>query len=233
MLCDFYICGAEGTSLSLCYISSILVPHPFPSQQLIIFFFFPLSCLALRQSPRFTLSVCPSRRQHQQHHCRNCGLIYCNECCKEKHYLYKFGYQDPVRVCSDCSARLGAFLVSLSFSLSVFSLNMYSVWAVYSLPSVFLSSACPGCLMVKQLLFQRQTHDRLYFGIQDPKSVCIWTQQQILSSVGNLFTERKEKEENNYSLSAIYSHTRGIHRTGCNDFCSLFSALKPSCRCPQ
>jgi len=46
---------------------------------------------------------------NRRHHCRNCGQIFCHDCSNEKYYLYKLGYQEPVRVCKDCAATLAPF----------------------------------------------------------------------------------------------------------------------------
>jgi len=40
---------------------------------------------------------------NRRHHCRSCGKVFCSACCKEKYYLYRLGYKDPVRVCKNCS----------------------------------------------------------------------------------------------------------------------------------
>jgi len=40
---------------------------------------------------------------NRRHHCRSCGKVFCGVCCKEKYYLYRLGYSDPVRVCANCS----------------------------------------------------------------------------------------------------------------------------------
>ena len=39
---------------------------------------------------------------NRKHHCRHCGMVYCNTCSNNKLLLpHVFGYRDPVRVCND------------------------------------------------------------------------------------------------------------------------------------
>ncbi|XP_006819633.1 uncharacterized protein LOC102803618 [Saccoglossus kowalevskii] len=38
----------------------------------------------------------------RKHHCRVCGRVTCNKCCKEKVPLPHLGYPDPERVCEEC-----------------------------------------------------------------------------------------------------------------------------------
>ncbi|XP_033127732.1 zinc finger FYVE domain-containing protein 21-like [Anneissia japonica] len=39
----------------------------------------------------------------RRHHCRRCGLCFCNVCCASKVCLPRMNFVDPVRMCSDCS----------------------------------------------------------------------------------------------------------------------------------
>jgi hypothetical protein len=39
----------------------------------------------------------------RRHHCRACGKIFCDECCREKAKLPHLGYSSRERVCLDCS----------------------------------------------------------------------------------------------------------------------------------
>jgi len=39
----------------------------------------------------------------RKHHCRACGLIFCNNCSLRKTTLKQIGYDEPVRVCNNCS----------------------------------------------------------------------------------------------------------------------------------
>ena len=38
----------------------------------------------------------------RRHHCRNCGEIYCNNCCNNFIPLTHYGFAKPVRVCNIC-----------------------------------------------------------------------------------------------------------------------------------
>ena len=38
----------------------------------------------------------------RRHHCRNCGRIYCNNCCNYFIPLIHYGFVKPVRVCNIC-----------------------------------------------------------------------------------------------------------------------------------
>ncbi|XP_070544862.1 uncharacterized protein [Ptychodera flava] len=38
----------------------------------------------------------------RKHHCRVCGRVVCNKCCKEKVPLPQLGYAEPERSCDDC-----------------------------------------------------------------------------------------------------------------------------------
>lgn len=38
----------------------------------------------------------------RKHHCRNCGLIYCADCTKERSVIKNKNYHTPVRVCGRC-----------------------------------------------------------------------------------------------------------------------------------
>jgi hypothetical protein len=45
---------------------------------------------------------------NRKHHCRHCGMVYCNSCSSNKALLpHAFGYRDPMRVCNDCFGTLG------------------------------------------------------------------------------------------------------------------------------
>lgn len=37
-----------------------------------------------------------------KHHCRNCGMIFCNTCSKTRLPIYKYRYNDPERICINC-----------------------------------------------------------------------------------------------------------------------------------
>ncbi|XP_071963004.1 zinc finger FYVE domain-containing protein 21-like isoform X2 [Antedon mediterranea] len=39
----------------------------------------------------------------RRHHCRRCGLCFCNVCCASKVGLPRMNFVDPVRMCSECS----------------------------------------------------------------------------------------------------------------------------------
>jgi growth factor-regulated tyrosine kinase substrate len=41
-----------------------------------------------------------------QHHCRNCGGIFCDKCSSHKLPLLSLGFIDRVRVCDACYTRL-------------------------------------------------------------------------------------------------------------------------------
>ncbi|XP_077998983.1 uncharacterized protein LOC144451938 [Glandiceps talaboti] len=49
-------------------------------------------------------NVCANKfnQLRRKHHCRVCGRVICNKCCKEKVPLPQFGYGEPERVCEDC-----------------------------------------------------------------------------------------------------------------------------------
>ncbi|KAL8604486.1 hypothetical protein ACOMHN_015770 [Nucella lapillus] len=53
----------------------------------------------------------------RKHHCRQCGLIFCNKCCKEKVPLPQLSCEEPERVCEQC--RPVAELVTKSRSTSL------------------------------------------------------------------------------------------------------------------
>ncbi|PRP85929.1 myotubularin-related protein [Planoprotostelium fungivorum] len=38
----------------------------------------------------------------RKHHCRNCGCVFCNECCHKKKEIQRLGLLTPVRVCNHC-----------------------------------------------------------------------------------------------------------------------------------
>lgn len=38
----------------------------------------------------------------RKHHCRQCGHVFCNKCCKERIPLPQLGIDDPERVCESC-----------------------------------------------------------------------------------------------------------------------------------
>jgi len=40
---------------------------------------------------------------NRRHHCRRCGKIFCNSCCKVKVQLHRMSFVDPVRQCKPCS----------------------------------------------------------------------------------------------------------------------------------
>eukprot|EP01122_Echinamoeba_exundans_P009688 TRINITY_DN3485_c0_g1_i2.p1 TRINITY_DN3485_c0_g1~~TRINITY_DN3485_c0_g1_i2.p1 ORF type:complete len:230 (-),score=37.12 TRINITY_DN3485_c0_g1_i2:511-1200(-) len=42
----------------------------------------------------------------RRHHCRACGRIFCDECCKDKVKLPHLGYSSRERVCLDCARSL-------------------------------------------------------------------------------------------------------------------------------
>eukprot|EP00756_Hemistasia_phaeocysticola_P012059 Hpha_TRINITY_DN15170_c3_g15::TRINITY_DN15170_c3_g15_i1::g.129098::m.129098 len=42
----------------------------------------------------------------RRHHCRMCGLLFCNSCCWRKCHLPVMGYGKPQRVCASCSKEL-------------------------------------------------------------------------------------------------------------------------------
>lgn len=39
----------------------------------------------------------------RRHHCRRCGLVYCNSCCMQKLSLPRMCFVDPVRQCEMCA----------------------------------------------------------------------------------------------------------------------------------
>lgn len=41
-----------------------------------------------------------------QHHCRNCGEVFCSSCCCHKRAIPNIGFTDPVKVCHPCLALL-------------------------------------------------------------------------------------------------------------------------------
>lgn len=44
---------------------------------------------------------------NRKHHCRHCGMVYCDNCSQNKVLLpHEYGYRDPVRVCNDCNDKL-------------------------------------------------------------------------------------------------------------------------------
>lgn len=45
---------------------------------------------------------------NRRHHCRNCGGIFCNTCSNKKAAILKYGFTEPVRVCTSCYVKLGA-----------------------------------------------------------------------------------------------------------------------------
>ncbi|KAI9292868.1 FYVE-domain-containing protein [Neoconidiobolus thromboides FSU 785] len=60
---------------------------------------------------------------NRKHHCRHCGLIYCNTCCSRKTSLRQLGYQDPVKVCEDCFEV--AYLISYVLQLESKSTQLH------------------------------------------------------------------------------------------------------------
>ncbi|KAL7640897.1 UNVERIFIED_CONTAM: hypothetical protein RMT77_008034 [Armadillidium vulgare] len=40
----------------------------------------------------------------RRHHCRRCGKIFCNNCCKKRMVLPRMCFLDPVRVCGACES---------------------------------------------------------------------------------------------------------------------------------
>jgi hypothetical protein len=52
--------------------------------------------------PRICLVWTHECRIAQKHHCRNCGRIFCHDCCGTRMPLPKFGYDEAVRVCGTC-----------------------------------------------------------------------------------------------------------------------------------
>jgi len=49
----------------------------------------------------------------RKHHCRACGLIFCDSCCSSRLSLLEYGYIEPVRVCKKCKRK------SLASSLKI------------------------------------------------------------------------------------------------------------------
>lgn len=39
----------------------------------------------------------------RRHHCRRCGLVFCNKCCLQKLVLPRMCFVDPVRLCDYCA----------------------------------------------------------------------------------------------------------------------------------
>jgi len=39
---------------------------------------------------------------NRRHHCRNCGGLFCNQCCGSRCTLAHIGYQQPERTCQTC-----------------------------------------------------------------------------------------------------------------------------------
>lgn len=37
-----------------------------------------------------------------QHHCRNCGMVTCQECSSTRDCIYRYNFRSPVRVCDNC-----------------------------------------------------------------------------------------------------------------------------------
>eukprot|EP01102_Stenamoeba_stenopodia_P012075 TRINITY_DN3769_c0_g1_i1.p1 TRINITY_DN3769_c0_g1~~TRINITY_DN3769_c0_g1_i1.p1 ORF type:complete len:183 (-),score=12.42 TRINITY_DN3769_c0_g1_i1:39-587(-) len=42
----------------------------------------------------------------RRHHCRSCGLVFCDRCTSKKLELPKLGYDRPVRICPPCYRRV-------------------------------------------------------------------------------------------------------------------------------
>lgn len=42
----------------------------------------------------------------RKHHCRNCGLVYCNKCSRFESEISRLRILKPVRVCQQCYATL-------------------------------------------------------------------------------------------------------------------------------
>lgn len=44
---------------------------------------------------------------NRKHHCRHCGLVYCDPCSQNRVLLpHEYGYRDLMRVCNDCHEKL-------------------------------------------------------------------------------------------------------------------------------
>lgn len=41
----------------------------------------------------------------RKHHCRRCGLIFCNNCCNQKSAHPRMCFVDPVRMCAPCASK--------------------------------------------------------------------------------------------------------------------------------
>lgn len=62
---------------------------------------------ARQTSPRFVEGYCifsfaTTKVFFLQHHCRNCGLVFCDTCSSTSMPIPRYGYSEPVRVCDDC-----------------------------------------------------------------------------------------------------------------------------------
>lgn len=52
-----------------------------------------IQCMSCKKPFTFT---------RRRHHCRNCGGIFCHNCCSKRLPLLRFGFDEPVRVCNNC-----------------------------------------------------------------------------------------------------------------------------------
>ena len=44
-----------------------------------------------------------------QHHCRNCGQVFCNKCSSKQSIIPQFGIEREVRVCDTCFDKLNKY----------------------------------------------------------------------------------------------------------------------------
>mmetsp|Transcript_17806 Transcript_17806/g.69040 ORF Transcript_17806/g.69040 Transcript_17806/m.69040 type:complete len:169 (+) Transcript_17806:227-733(+) len=44
----------------------------------------------------------PFSLSNRRHHCRNCGKVFCHQCCHSFVRLLNLNYDDPQRCCQDC-----------------------------------------------------------------------------------------------------------------------------------
>jgi hypothetical protein len=56
---------------------------------------------------------------NRKHHCRHCGMIYCDPCSSNRVLLpHEYGYRDPVRVCMDCYEKMAPLQQHLSTNIA-------------------------------------------------------------------------------------------------------------------